>query len=119
MSVKIICRSILILVTVALTLPASAHAANEGSGAPEIIKHKRNPHHLDSVPAGSTGVVSTPITYHGGNLLPVPTVYYIWYGNWNQSNGSDTPTGQQILTDFAINIGGSPHFQINNTYSTG
>lgn len=41
----------------------------------------------------STGVVTPPIAYNGGALLTVPAVYLIWYGNWNQNNGSDTATG--------------------------
>jgi hypothetical protein len=48
-----------------------------------------------------------------------PTVYVIWYGNWNQGNGTDTPAGQQIVKDFLNGIGGSPYFAINQTYSTG
>lgn len=34
------------------------------------------------------------------------------------SRGTDTAAGQQILRDFANSIGGSPHFNINTTYST-
>ena len=30
---------------------------------------------------------------------------------------TDTPAGQQIIRDWAASIGGSPHFQINQTYS--
>src|SRR3954468_21689524 len=90
-----------------LTIAASMGlAANEGQGAPEIINHKINPHDTGAPTAGSTGVVTPPITYHGGALIPTPVIYYIWYGNWNQSNGSDTPAGQQILRDFARSIGG-------------
>lgn len=49
--------------------------------------------------------------------MNMPTIYYIWYGNWSQSNGSDTAAGQQILRDFANGIGGSPYFSINTTYN--
>src|SRR5205085_1457841 len=66
---------------------------------------------------GGTGVVTPAITYHGGPLIATPTIYIIWYGNWNQTNGSDNPAGQQIVRDFANNIGGSPYFQLNTTYS--
>src|SRR5207253_2046173 len=45
-----------------------------------------------------------------------PVIYIIWYGNWNQSNNSDTASGQQIVRDFASSIGGSPYFNINATY---
>lgn len=50
-------------------------------------------------------------------MIGTPVIYYIWYGNWNQTNGTDTASGQQILRDLANTIGGSPHFQINTTYS--
>ena len=68
---------------------------------------------------GSTGVETPNMTYHGGALIQTPAVYLIWYGNWNQSNGSDTPAGQQIIRDWATTIGGSPYFQLNSTESTG
>ncbi|HCX28440.1 MAG TPA: hypothetical protein DHU55_01500, partial [Blastocatellia bacterium] len=42
----------------------------------------------------------------------------IWYGNWNQGNGSDTSAGQQIVRDFVNAVGGSPYFNINSSYST-
>lgn len=47
-----------------------------------------------------------------------PNVYVIWYGNWNQTNGTDTAAGQQIVRDFLQAVGGSPYFTINTTYST-
>ena len=68
---------------------------------------------------GSTSAASPPLTYGGGSLITTPTVYLIWYGNWNQSNGSDTPAGQQIVRDFCNTIGGSPYFQLNSTLSAG
>jgi len=52
------------------------------------------------------------IQYHGGPvMLTTKTVYYIWYGNWS---GNSAVT---ILTDLANNIGGSPYFNINSTYT--
>ena len=72
-----------------------------------------------AVTTGGTGVVTPPITYHGGALIQTPDVYVIWYGNWNQSNGSDTPAGQQIVRDFLSNIGGSPYFLLNTSYTAG
>jgi Phosphate-induced protein 1 conserved region len=85
---------------------------------------KSNNHELNAAGAGgaptkgSTGVITPAITYHNGPLINTPTLYYIWYGNWAQTNGSDTAAGQQILTDFAHSIGGSPYFQLNTSYST-
>ncbi|HZT60159.1 MAG TPA: hypothetical protein VFA21_16245 [Pyrinomonadaceae bacterium] len=71
----------------------------------------------DALTAGSTATQTPVITYHGGPVIGTPTVYIIWYGNWNQSNGSDTPAGQQIVRDFVSTDGGSSYFQINTTYS--
>jgi len=68
---------------------------------------------------GSTGVATPNMTYHGGALISTPVIYIIWYGNWNQSNGSDNPAGQQIIRDWANTIGGSPYFQLNQTASAG
>ena len=48
--------------------------------------------------------------------MATPNVYLIWYGNWNQGNGTDTPEGQQIVRDFLTAVGGSPYFNINTTY---
>jgi hypothetical protein len=92
-------------------------AQTEGTGAPETIKHRANPHDLgDALTAGSTGTLSA-ITYHGGDLISTPTAYVIWYGNWNQANNSDTPAGQQIVRDFLNTVGGSPYYNINTSYS--
>ena len=107
----------------------TAHA-QEGRGP---VIHSVNPESLpdngpetnrgnrvgDSLTTGGTGVVTPPITYHGGALIGTPRIYIIWYGNWNQSNGSDNSAGQQIVRDFANTIGGSPYFQLNQTYSAG
>jgi hypothetical protein len=46
-----------------------------------------------------------------------PTIYTIWYGNWNQTNGTDTADGQQIVRDFLFGLGGSKHYLINSSYS--
>ncbi len=54
------------------------------------------------------------ITYHGGPVMTAgPNVYYIWYGNWSATRD------QSILTTLAQNIGGSPYFNINTTYTNG
>ncbi|HEX8089234.1 MAG TPA: hypothetical protein VF762_10300, partial [Blastocatellia bacterium] len=71
----------------------AAQAQTEGAGAPEIIRHRTNARGAGQPTTGSTGVVTPAITYHGGALMPTPTMYLIWYGNWNQTNGSDTPAG--------------------------
>lgn len=65
---------------------------------------------------GGTGVVTPAITNHGGPVMGTPVIYIVWYGNWNQSNGTDTPAGQQIVRDFSNNVGNSPYFKINQSY---
>jgi hypothetical protein len=64
---------------------------------------------------GATSAVvyaSNGITYHGGSVMTGTsnTIYYIWYGTWSS-------TEKTILTDLAENIGGSPYFNINTTYT--
>ncbi len=103
---------------VLLTVHTTGLAQGQGQGGPEIISHRKNPHDAAAVTAGSTGTVTPPITYHNGPLINTPVMYYIWYGNWAQTNGSDNATGQQILRDFGNSIGSSPHFMINTTYGT-
>jgi hypothetical protein len=99
------------------TNPAADPSANvEERGKPET--NRGNPDIGDALTTGGTSA-TTPISYHNGPLIGTPRIYVIWYGNWNQSNGSDTPAGQQIVRDFAGSIGGSPYFQINTTYSAG
>ena len=95
---------------------ATADAQNEGNGPPETIPHKTNPHEAGAPTAGSTGVQTPDITYHGGPVLTTPAVYIIWYGNWNQSNGSDNSAGQQIVRDFIYGVSNSPYYQINVSY---
>jgi hypothetical protein len=52
------------------------------------------------------------ISLHGGPvLLGTVNAYYIWYGNWT---GNSAVT---ILEDFAKSLGGTPHWNINTTYT--
>jgi hypothetical protein len=69
-----------------------------------------------SLTTGGTRKVSA-MNYHGGPLITTPTVYIIWYGNWNQSNGSDTAAGQQLIRDWASAIGGTPYYNLNRSLS--
>lgn len=100
-----------------LALGAFAQKPVETGERPDIIQHRMNPHQEAFAPtAGGTGALS-PITNHGGSTMGgTINVYVIWYGNWNQSNGSDTPAGQALVRTFLQNIGGSDHFAINQTY---
>ncbi|HXJ44036.1 MAG TPA: hypothetical protein VNH18_32415, partial [Bryobacteraceae bacterium] len=80
-----------------------------------VFAHKMNPHG-DSVPAGGTTALS-PITAHGGPVMAgTPNVYLIWYGDWNQNNGSDTPAGQALVNTFLTALSGSGYMNTNTTY---
>jgi Phosphate-induced protein 1 conserved region len=98
---------------------ALAQPPVEIGGPPQIIIHKTNPHQGQNAQptAGSTGQITPFITWHGGPVMNTPTVYLIWYGNWNQNNGSDTPQGQTIVTDFLFGLSGSPYYLTNTTYN--
>lgn len=89
---------------------------SEGAGAPEIVPHRKNAHTGAAPTAGSTGYMTPDITYHGGAVMGTPAVYLIWYGNWKQSNGSDTAAGQQIVRDFLSGLSGSDYYLTNRTY---
>lgn len=66
--------------------------------------------------AAAAPATGNGIDYHGGPLiLGTTNMYYIWYGNWSGSNGAAV----SILTNLAQQIGGSPYFNINTTYSDG
>lgn len=65
----------------------------------------------DAAPTRGITVTGNGIDYHGGAVMTSgPTIYYIWYGNW-QGN-----TATSILTDEANGVGGTPYFNINTTY---
>ena len=102
----------------ALALAGAAAAQPMGAGAPEIISHRTNPHELGTPTAGSIGQITPAITYHTGPVMATPSVYIIWYGNWNQTNGSDTSAGQNIVSDFLFGLNKSPYFNINTSYGT-
>ncbi len=98
----------------------SSHFAENGS---EIIHHRLNDQghasYLAAPTVGSTSALSSrsKLTNHGGQVITTPTAYVIWYGNWANASGSDTASGQQIVTDFFHAIGGSPYFKMNATYT--
>lgn len=94
-----------------------AKTQSEGVGAPEIIPHRISPND-GSAPIGSIGVITPDITYHNGPVMGTPNVYLIWYGSWNQSNGSDTAVGQQIIRDFLYGLNGSNYYLTNTSYGT-
>lgn len=83
-----------------------------------IIQHRVNPHSQspnrigEALTTGGTAATSA-LLYHNGPLIDTPSIYLIWYGNWNQGNGTDTPAGQDLIRYWAQNIGGSPYFSMN------
>lgn len=104
---------------IAMALVAGLGTAALRADAPETIKHRTNEyaHLFDGAPtAGSTGTLASPLINNGGPVFGTPTVYIIWYGNWAQTNGTDTAAGQQIVRDFFNSVGGSPYFKLNATY---
>jgi|SRR5579871_529615 len=105
---------------VAKTLMAAAICAGSVLAQVEpdhgVVIHKPKAH-TGAPTAGSTGVQTPVITYHGGAVMGTPTVYLIWYGNWNQSNGSDTPAGQAIVNDLVHGLSGSPYYVTNASYT--
>jgi hypothetical protein len=105
----------------------TAHAQSDNASdnaqpkeKPETIKHALNQHGNSGFALTTGGTASTTrISYRNGALIRTPVVYVIWYGNWNQANGSDNASGQQIVRDFLQTVGGSPYFLINTSYSAG
>ena len=84
------------------------------------VDHHINPRGAKVGLALTTGgtAKTTAITNHGGPVITGTIgIYIIWYGNWNQTNGSDNATGKQIVRDFCNNIGNSPYFNINQSYT--
>src|SRR5689334_1065599 len=72
------------------------HGINDGGAAAENNQSPNWPGYATTT--GGTRK-TTAMAYYGGPLIPTPTIYLIWYGNWNQNNGSkgDTPAGQQLI----------------------
>jgi len=95
----------------------AALAQNEIHHGPDKVADGRG-NYIRQLPpraqAGTGGSVvqGNGISYHNGPVMrDGVNIYYIWYGNWGQD-----PTANAILTDFAVNVGGSPYYNINTTY---
>jgi len=81
----------------------------------------------DARPGGGGGGTNTGIYYHGGPVLRSGTnVVAIYWANSTIYNGGPTPgatgggTGDGSLVGFFLrNLGGSPYFNINSTYTDG
>jgi hypothetical protein len=102
---------------------ANAHAnipVNPGQqfevDGPSVVPHRLTP--TGEAPAAGSSGALTPISFHGGPVMGTPKPYLIWYGNWNQANGSDTPAGQTLIREFLYGVNNSAYYQINATYGT-
>lgn len=111
------------LLALCLGMTGAALAQDVQSDAdtlPNKIKHRISPGLFSSEapPTGGTGSMTPAITWHGGPVMGgTPAIHLIWYGNWNQGNGSDTPAGQAIVRDFMSGLSGSNHLAINKGYT--
>ena len=94
-----------------------AQGPGQGQRAPEIVPHRTNPQGAGAPTAGSAAPIKPGIQFHGGPVMNTPTPYLIWYGNWNQSNGSDNAAGQQIVRDAIFGLSGSNYYVTNASYS--
>jgi hypothetical protein len=110
-------RRIVLAVTAAaaLALAAVAAPAAQAAHAPEQSSSTLDKESLATrVKHQATGRAGTSsIVYHGGSVLTSTSgsnAYLVWYGSW-------APASQQIVRDFASNVGGSPYFGINTTYT--
>lgn len=110
--------ALIALVTAFFVTPMDASmAANSAAGTHPIGK-KIFPtiNSASTSKAGGQGAV----TYsNGGKVIENPSLYVIWYGNWDASacaptNGSAST--ESIITDFVSNLGGSDWNAINTTY---
>lgn len=101
-------KKCLIALLLCLGTLAYAQTTREGAGLQPTGRGwgEANDSGVNSITINGNG-----INYHGGPVINSgPTIYYIWYGNW-QGN-----TATSILTDMANSIGGTPYFNINTTY---
>jgi len=84
-----------------------------GKGFGELVPESQ----LHSARPGTGGVSQNGIYYHGGPVMTNPVgvnVYYIWYGNWSNYSAAQT-----ILRNFISNVGGSPLYNTNTSYTNG
>lgn len=86
--------------------------AGEEQDAPTVVD--ANPYPDGNFPPGSFDLgqpETLPIDYNGGPVLTQPVnVYFIWYGNWTDTNTAP------ILEDLIRGMGASPWWQISGAY---
>ncbi len=76
------------------------------------------------LPFGGVGTQATGILYHGGPIIPSTKVAVMYWGTAPIYTGGPTPgttgTGAgdgSLVGHFLRNLGGSPYFNINSTYT--
>ncbi len=94
----------------------SVHAWAEDVVVGSIVYTPIDPGFVPEKPAGTPD--DNGISFHGGPVLGtnpdssnVPNIYLIWYGNWAGNTALD------IIPDFVFNLGGSPYYNINTSYT--
>jgi len=88
--------------------------APKGKGIGTVYRHGEPSDRPGPARTQHNSLSGNGIFYHGGPiLLGSSNIHYVWYGNWTGN------TATTILPDFAQNIGGSPYFNINTTYTNG
>jgi hypothetical protein len=99
-----------------LAIGAAFAQGNSNGNASDKAVHETLPHSQ----AGG-GASSTPISYHGGQVLVNGVnAYYIWYGNWSGNTAKSFSNGSPgILPVLTSSIGGSAYFNVNTTYYNG
>jgi hypothetical protein len=82
-------------------------------GPGELNKHPMPTRDQPGPGKAGHGGPSAKIRYHGGPLiLGTTNAYVIWYGDW-----SGSPTPGLVEQFLGSDIGGSPYFNINTTYT--
>jgi len=100
------------------TQPLTNATALATSGSTKIMRLR------GTTPAGGVTGQATGILYHGGPIIPNTKVAVMYWGSGTIYSGGPsagtTGTGAQdgsLIGHFLRNFGGSPYFNINNTYT--
>ena len=100
------------------TQPSAGAPAALSAGRTNIMRVR------GAQPAGGVSGQATGINYHGGPILAVTNVAAMYWGTAPIYTGGPTPgtsgTGAQdgsLIGHFLRNLGGSPYFNINTTYT--
>jgi hypothetical protein len=100
----------------ALDTGEAALGQGQGDAQGSILRGAPHAHHTTSAKGDMPLQQGTTpsVTYHGGAVMTAPKkAYLIWYGSWASGAG----TTRALVEEFVQNIGGSPYFRINSTYT--